>query len=250
MKKSLQMLVDESRRAARILWRSPAFTLCALALLTITIGAVTSLGAAARELLIGTLPYGRANELVMVWSDLPKSNYSRAPLSGPEVVDLRERSRSLVDIAAIAASDTTLGGLQDPLQIAIGSVTHNFFSTLQAAPQLGRAFTIDDEGEGKPPTMILSWTLWQNRFGGDQSIIGRKVTLNGVETEVIGVMPAYFRMAFAPDANIPEKTEAWLPFGSNLSANNRHRYFLRVVGRLRKDATAEIASEEIGGIGA
>lgn len=246
----LRVGLDESRRAVRTLWRTPAFTLSVLILLTITIGAVTSLGAAAYELLAGPLPYGRAKELAMVWSDIPKAGYSRAPLSGPELFDLRERSRTFADFAAVTANTATLGTLQDPLQIAIGTVTHNFFSVLQAAPQLGRAFTANDEGPGKLPTVILSWALWQNRFGGDPSIVGRKITVNGIETEVIGVMPAYFRMAFAPDANIPAKTEAWAPFGSNLKETNRHRYFLRVVGRLREQMTADIASKEVADIGA
>jgi|SoiMethySBSTD1v2_1073268.scaffolds.fasta_scaffold00123_12 putative ABC transport system permease protein len=250
MNNLLQTLLEESHSAVRALWRNPGFTLPVLGLLTITIGAVTSLGAAAYELLNGPLPYGRSNELAMVWSDLPKSGYSRAPLSGPELFDLKERSRSFTGFAAISATTRTLGSAQDPLQITIGNVTHNFFSVLQSAPQFGRAFTANDEGAGKPPTVILSWSLWQNRFGGDPSIVGRKIPLNGIETEVIGVMPAHFRMEFAPDANILTKTEAWAPFGDDLKARNREHYFLRVVGRLQENTTAETASKEVADIGA
>jgi len=249
MRELLHIGLDESRRAARTLRRNPIFTLSVLGLLTITIGAVTSLGGAAYELLSGSLPYGKADELAMVWSNLPKSNYTRAPLSGPELFDLRERSRTFTDLAAITSTSTTLGGLQDPLQISIGNVTYNFFSVLQVTPQLGRTFTANDEGPGKPPTVILSWASWQNYYGGDPSIVGHKITLNGKETEVIGVMPASFRMEFAPDANIPTKTEAWVPFNSDLRASNRFRYFLRVIGRLQDQTTAEVASKEISDLG-
>lgn len=249
MSKLLSNGLDESRRAARVLWRNPAFTLSVLGLLTITIGAVTSLGSAAYELLNGPLPYGRANELAMVWSDLPKSGYFRAPLSGPELFDLRERSRTFKDLAAITSTTATLGGLQDPLQIPIATVTHNFFSVLQTSPHLGRTFTPDDEGPAKPPTVILSWNIWQSQFGGNPLIVGRKIALSGTETEVIGVMPAGFRMEFAPDANIPKKTEAWVPFSSDLKASNRSRFFLRIVGRLQEQTAAEAASSEVSDIG-
>src|SRR5229473_1135851 len=97
----LQKMIDDGWRALRSLSRSPGFTLCSLTLLVIVIGAVTSMGGAAFELLRGPLPFGHANELAMIWSDLPKSGYLRAPLSSPELFDLRERSRSFTDIAAM-----------------------------------------------------------------------------------------------------------------------------------------------------
>ena len=246
----LQVTLGESRRALRALRRSPGFTACALTLLVIVIGAVTSLGGAAYELLHGPLPFGGPNELAMIWSDLPKTGYSRAPLSSPEVSDLRARSRSFADIAAITVGTRTLGLTQDPLQIGVGFVTSNFFPLLQATPYLGRTFTEDDEGRGKVPTVVLSWALWQSNFGGNPSILGQKIPIEGVQTDVIGIMPASFRMAFAPDANIPEKTAVWMPFGYDLKAEKRDRFFLRVIGRLRPGVTAQSASSEVAGIGA
>lgn len=244
-----QAVLEEGGRAIRTLWRNPGFTFWTLVLMTGTIGAVTSLGSAAYELLHGRLPYGNADKLVMVWSDLPRSGYPRAPLSGPELHDIQERTRSFRSVAGISTSTITMGLLKEPLQIGICRVTSNFFSLLEAPPLYGRTFTAEDEGPGKTPTVVLSWTLWQTRFGSDPAVIGTRTPLNGVQTEVIGVMPESFRMAFAPDANIPEKTQAWLPFDYTLQTESRSRYFLRVVARLRNGVSPGSASSEVSGLG-
>jgi putative ABC transport system permease protein len=207
------------------------------------------MGGAAYELLRGSLPFGHADQLAMIWSDLPKSGYLRAPLSSPELFDLRQRSRSFSDIAAITVGTRTLGLASDPQQIGIGFVTSNFFPTLQVKPSLGRIITEDDEGTGKAPTIVLSWALWQDRFGGNPSVLGLKIPIDGTPTEIIGVMPASFRMAFAPDANIPEKTAAWMPFLNELKAEKRTRFFLRIFGRLKPGISSQAASSEVAGIG-
>src|SRR5262245_37898872 len=97
---------DECRRALRILWRKPLFACCVVLLLGVAVAIVTTVGAAAAELLDARLPYGAADALALVWSDLPKSGYFRAPLSGPEVLDLRRRNQSLADLAAMSASSS------------------------------------------------------------------------------------------------------------------------------------------------
>lgn len=239
---------EEIQRAARTLWRAPGFTFWTIVLITATIGAVTSLGSAAYELLHGRLPFGRANELVMIWSDLPQSGYPRAPLSGPEIYDLRERTRSFTGIAAMTVRTVTLGFPEDPLQIGISPVTGNFFSVVEAAPLYGRTFTQDDEGTGKTPTVVLSWALWQTRFGGDPSIVGRRIPLGGNQTVVIGVMPEWFHMAFAPDTNIPENIQAWVPINEALPMAARNRYFLRVVARLQSGVSPASASSELSNL--
>lgn len=245
----VQKIRDNYGQAVRSLLRSPGFTLCSVVLLTIVIGAVTSMGSAAYELLRGQLPFGHSGQLAMIWSDLPKAGYLRAPLSSPELFDLRQRSRSFSDIAAITVGTRTLGLASDPQQIAVGFVTSNFFPALQVKPYLGRLFTEDDEGVGKAPTVILSWALWQEHFGGSPSALGQKVPIEGRQAEIIGVMPASFRMAFAPDANIPEKTAVWLPFPYDLKAEKRTRFFLRVFGRLNPGVSPQRASGEVAGIG-
>ncbi|HYM78038.1 MAG TPA: ABC transporter permease [Candidatus Dormibacteraeota bacterium] len=236
--------------AFRSLRRHPGFTLCSLAILIVVIAAITSLGGAAYELLGGPLPFGRPNQLATIWSDLPKSGYPRAPLSSPELFDLRARSKTFKQISALTVGSRTLGLKQDPIQIGVGLVTAEFFETLDVKPYLGRTFRQDDEGEGKPPTVILSWALWKDRFGGNAAVLGTQVPIEGAEREIVGVMPASFRMAFAPDANIPEDTSAWMPFPYDLRGENRTRYFLRVIGRLRDGVTAGTASGEIAAIGA
>jgi putative ABC transport system permease protein len=249
MRDSLDTIRQECAQALRAVWRSPKFSALGLLLLTATIGAALCLGTAAHELLAGSLPFGNAERLAMIWSDLPKSGYARAPLSGPEVMDLRARSKSFLGFGAISATTATLGTLQDPQQIPIGTVTHDFFHILQAQPLMGRLFTQFDEGTGKAGTAILSWSAWQSRFGGDPAILGRKILVDGQSTEVIAVMPASFRMAFAPDANIPEKTELWIPFRMDLSQIQRHRYFLRVIARLRDGETAANGSADVAATG-
>lgn len=251
MTKLLKISREEFGRAVRSCRRNPFFTICVLTLLAVTIGAMTALGAAAYELVNGPLPYGAADRLVMIWSDRPKTGYVRAPFSPPEIVDLRARNRTLSGIAAISPGTTTLDGPQGPTQIPTVSVTSNFFEVVRATPLIGRTFGSIDDMPGAMWTLILSWEAWQNRFGGDRSVVGRRIRLGNDPIEIVGVMAPSFRMAFPPDAGIETRPEAYIVMASGeLPTLPRFLYSLRVVARLRDGASFAAASADLGTIGA
>jgi putative ABC transport system permease protein len=242
-------VVEECRRAARTLWRRGAFSFSVVTLLALTVGTVTAGGAAAYELLWGRLPYGTQHQLVMIWGDLPKAGYARSPLSGPEVVDIRAGSRGLAAPAVISAANVSINQADDPVQVSTANVTSHFFDVLRVTPALGRTFVADDEGGGPSRVMVLSWSLFQSRFGGDPDVVGRRILYAGEMREIVGVMPASFRMAFPPDANIPVATEAWLMLPWRVLQAGRHQYFARVMGRMREGATTTALSTELTAIG-
>src|SRR5262249_41614501 len=167
-------------------------------------------------LLIAPLAYRDSSQLVFVWSDMGEVGYSHAPLSGPELSDLRERGRLFSGFGAIWAYTASLTGDGDPEQVRVGFVTPDFFTVLGADAALGRTFREDDATVTAPTAIILSDGLWRRRYGANPSIVGQKIRYDNQLTTVVGVMPPAFRLLIAPDAGIPEDLQAWVPFWRTL----------------------------------
>src|SRR4051812_10032430 len=238
------------RYAARGFARAPGFTFVVVATLALGIGANSAIFSVVHTLLLAPLPYRDADRLVFVWSDMTEAGYPRAPLSGPELADLRTRSTTCSAFGAIWANTAALTGDRDPEQLRIGLVTDNFFDVLGAAPALGRSFRADDALPGARPTIVLGWPLFERRYGGDTSIVGRQVLVNDRPTTVVGVMPRSFRLLLPPDASVPDDLQAWQPFGTSMTRGPRGQQFLRVVGRMRPGVTLADARADISSIAA
>jgi len=236
------------RYAVRGLIKAPAFTAVIVATLALGIGANSAIFSVVHTLLLAPLPYRDADRLIFVWSDMTDAGYPRAPLSGPELADLRTRSSTVAGFGAIWANTTALTGEGDPEQLRIGLVTDNFFDVLGADPRFGRAFRAEDAVPGARPTILLGWPLFERRFGADASIVGRQILVNDRPTTVVGVMPKSFRLLLPPDSSVPDDLQAWQPFGSGLTRGPRGQQYLRVVGRMRSGATLADARADITGI--
>lgn len=234
-------LLADLRYGLRLLLRSPGFTLVAILTLALGIGANTAIFSVVDAVLIRPLPYSDADRLVMVWEDASFVSFPRNTPAPANYVDWKNRNRSFSDMAAMRFRQATLTDESSP-ELAVGSgVTWSFFSLLGVQPQMGRAFTADED---KPDTrvVILSHGLWQRRYGGDPKLVGRAIRMNGEETTVIGVMPSYFRF---PD----KTTEYWVPAGfSPAEWANRGSHYLRVIARLKPGVTPEQAQSEMTGI--
>src|SRR5262245_7999 len=238
--------------AFRGLRRSPGFTAVAVVTLALGIGANTAIFSVVRAMLLAPLPYRDSSRLVFVWSDMSSAGYPRGPLSGPELKDLRDRSTLFTSFGSIWATTGTLTGTGDPEQLRVGLVTTNFFSAvLESEAAVGRTFTADDESQAAPRAILLSWPLWQRRFGGDPAIVGRAIQVNGRPMTVVGILPADFRLLMPPDAAVPDDLQASLPLNP-LSPTRRPRaqMFLRVVGRMKPGVTLDRARDEINAIAA
>ncbi len=229
----LDLTLQDLRHAWRGLRKAPAFTAVVLLTLAVGIGANIAVFSVVNAMLLAPLPFRDSDRLAFVWSDMSDIGYPRAPLSGPELGDLRARSRLFTGFGAIWSNTAALGGDGAPEQLRIGRVTSDFFSVLGAEPLLGRTFRADDEVPGAPRSVLLSWTLWQRRYGGDRSVVGRPVLLNNEPVAIIGVMPAEFRLLMPPDASVPDDLQAWVPFGPRVVDGPRGQQFLRVIGRMR-----------------
>ena len=216
---------NDLRFGLRMFRVEPAFAFLAVAVLAIGTGATTAVFSLLQTLLLRPLPVRQPDRLVRLYETEATANggFSTSNVS-PRVYLAWKRSHPLLDnVAAATFLSANLAGIDTPQFVGVGTVTPNFFDVIGIAPTLGRTFT-DDEGDRNTPVLILSHSLWVDRFGGDARILGRKVRLNGVPRTVIGVMPSRFRH--------PYYAEAWTPIGLTDPARMDQR-FLYVSARMR-----------------
>ena len=247
-------LAEETLRDVSYAWRmlrkSPGFTLAAVATLALGVGANTAIFSVVHALLLAPLPYADPARLVFVWADQTAEGYPRAPLSGPELIDLDTRSSLFEGFGAIWATTAALTGDSEPEQLRIGLVSEDFFPLLGAHAAIGRTFVPADEVGGPPTSILLSAAVWQRRYGGDPSIAGKRILVNGRPTTVVGVMPAGFRLLMPPDAAVPDDLEAWQLLDRALPEFPRGQRFLRVVGRMRNGVSLADAQRDVARVGA
>ena len=245
----IDALWQDFRLACRSLIRKPVFAVVAIVTFALGIGANTAIFSVVNATLIQPLPYKDSDQLGFVWGDLSASGYPRGPMSGPELIDLRRYSTLFTSFAGIWQSSAVITGDGDPEQLRIGWVTSNFFRTLGVNAAIGRTFEDSDEGEKAFPSILLNWAVWQARYGGDSSVVGRNILVWGQQRRVIGVMPADFRLLFPPEASVPEDLEAWIPFDDDLARRPQRQNFLRVVARMKPGVGLAQAHEEMSQIG-
>jgi len=240
----------DARYAVRTLRQAPGFTAAVVLTMALGIGANSAMFSVVHTLLLAPLPYRQADRLVFVWSDMTDAGYPRAPLSGPELADLRARSSTCAAFAAIWANTIALTGDASPEQLRIGLVTDDFFDVLGASPALGRGFQREDAVPGARPSILLGWPLFERRYGADPAIVGRTILVNDRPTVVVGVMPRDFRLLLPPDASVPDDLQAWQPFGSAMPRGPRGQQYLRVIGRMRPGVTIAEARADVAAIAA
>jgi putative ABC transport system permease protein len=245
--RSLNMIGDlwqDARYAVRMLRKNPAFALVAVVALALGIGANTSIFSVVNTVLLRPLPYKEADRLVVVWEDRTKQGYPRDTPAAGNFTAWREQNRVFEGMAAVANVSINLTGAGEPERLEGRRVSAELFPLLGVEPQLGRAFTPEEDQPGSNTVVLLSHGLWQRRFGGDPSIVGRQLTLGGYAFTVVGVMPAHFQFPARED-------ELWIPIAfTPQEAANRSRHFLQVVARLKDGVTLEQAQAEMSAIAA
>jgi predicted permease len=234
--------------ALRQLRRDPGFALAVILTLALAVGANTAAFSVVQAVLLAPLPYADPERLHMIWSNSDRAGYLRAPLSGPELQDLREQATLYEGFASIWSTTAQIAGDGPPEQLRVALVTANFFPLLGVRPALGRGFEPGEEGPGAPRVAVLSDGLWRRRFGGDPGVVGRQVRLDGGSVTVVGVAPAGLRLWFPPDANVPEDPQVIAPFPFDLRSD-RALYYLRTFGRLRGGARHLAAEQQVADLG-
>src|SRR5579859_6531842 len=182
-------LAQDIRYALRQLRKSPGFTVVAVAILALGIGANTAIFSAVYAVLLRPLPFKDAGRLVFVRKQNPPRGWTRNPISPPEILAWRDQSGAFEDMAAITDRSCVLTGTQETEADPCEVISSNLFSVLGVSPFRGRAFTKDEDKSEGSRVALLSYGLWRRRFGGDESVIGRSIDVNGSSYTIAGVMP-------------------------------------------------------------
>jgi predicted permease len=230
------------RYAARLLRRAPGFTGTVVTVLALGIGANSAIFTALDRTVIRPLPYAEPDRLAALWEDFSSVGAPKTRVSPATFLDWQKRTAAFESLAAYAGPrNMDLAGGDRPEEVLGESVTANLFPLLGVAPMLGRTF---DAGEERPDAgaVVLSYRLWQRRFGGDRGLVGRAVRMNGQMFTVVGIMPPGFQY---PDRRI----ELWLPLGlSPQLKSRRNSHFLYAVGRMRPGAGLHAAQSDMSGV--
>lgn len=189
------------RQAFRQLHTRPGFTLAALIVLSVGIGANTAAFSLVHGLLLRPLPFPDSESIVVV-GQAPRPQEFPA-LSNDQLLHLWDEARSFEQLAAYLPLSVVLDSPDGPVNLLGAAVSPSFFPLLRAVPQRGRLFTDADAVEGAHRIVLLNHNTWMNRFGSDPDVVGAPVRLNGEPHTVVGVLPAGFEF---------ERTEIWMPF--------------------------------------
>lgn len=236
-------LWQDLRHGVRMLKKNPGFTALAVLTLALGIGANTAIFSVVNAVLLEPLPYRDPASLVFIWSTWIPQGLPSAGSSAPDFRDWRDENHVFTDMAAFAENDYDLAVPdQEPSRIHGARVTANLFALLGVGPSLGRDFVPDEEKWGPHHVVLLSYGLWQARFGGDSSVLGRTIHLDKQEYTVVGVMPR--GMPFFSNA---PPSDLWVPlaFAPDDGMNTRRNHYLNVVARLKPRASAQLAQGQM-----
>src|SRR5947208_3328715 len=222
----LEQIGQDFRYGIRMLSRNTGFSLVAVLSLALGIGVNTTVFSAVNTVLLRPLAYPDADRLVLVQYRSLHAGSGRFELTPAAYLELRRTNKSFEGIAAFSASDFNLIGTGEPERLSGQMISPSLFSVLKVSSQIGRGFTAEDEKDGAPRVAILSYGLWQRRYGGQESVIGQTITLDDESFEVVGVAPRGF--------DFPEKgTDIWVPkvFAAS-ELRDMNSYYWRVIERL------------------
>jgi putative ABC transport system permease protein len=241
---NLDQILLDLRYAVRGLLACPAFTAVVLAVLALGIGTTTAIFSVVDAVVLRGLPFREAHRLVAVWSTRVSEGSRPLPLSLPDVVDYRRLQDVFEGLAATTGLAVTLHdrGQAEPLRGA--RVTADLFEILRVGPEVGRVFTAEHEVNGNHNVAVISHGLWRRRFGADPGIVGRRISLDRGDVEVLGVMPA----GFVYPIGWSESQDIWVPFvapDSEKPRSGRRSSYIFVVGRLKRDVTLEQANAQM-----
>ncbi len=240
----METLLHDLRYAARTLRKSPGFALVVLLTLALGIGGTTSIFSVVDAVLFRSLPYPEADRLVILWKDhRARGGGAAERFNLPDFDELRSESRTLEELAAITDWNPVLSGIDAPERVQAAWVSHGYFSILGAQPVLGRGFLREEETPERARVVVLSYSLWQSRFGADQGIVGESITLEREPYTVVGVAPPGFRPPVIDAA-------LWVPQPSDPTGATRMFNTLWVFGRLAPGVTPQQASRELNQLAA
>ena len=239
--------MNDLRYSLRQLLKHPGFTFVAIVTLALGIGANTAIFSVINAVLLRPLPYPQADRLVLVRE---RTNiFESGSVNLSNYLDWRSSQRGFTDLALFRRDDTNLSGATSDVEaerVGLARVTYNFLSVLGVPPELGRDFRESDDVPHSKKVVLISNGLWKRRFGGSHDVIGQSVTLDGVQREIIGVVPSYVQLA--------RKAQVYIPL-EDLRADKdyldrRNHPGFSALGRLKPNVTLAQATADLNTIAA
>ncbi len=237
--RNMDSLLNDLRIGIRSLLRSPLITLPAVLSLALGIAAATTIFSVADIVLFQPLRFPEPDRLMAVWMTNPERGWARNVFSAPNLLDYRERSRS-IDVAGYRTRGFNLSGTDQPERLSAVEATSNIFAVSGFEPVVGRAFSREEESQGHNHVVLLGYDIWQGRFAADPGVVGQAVKLDEVPHTIVGVMP--------PDIPYPlYGADLWVPPGFTTD-EHRGLNSWRALGRLREGAKLEGVRTEVNGL--
>ena len=246
----LEQLCKEAVYALRVLRRAPSVTMLSVATMGVGIGVSTILFALVSGILLQPLPYSDPEQLVRIFDANPQLGVERAGAASGNIDEWRRRSTRFDAVAGIYSMGRTLSSDTDAEVLITAQVSQDFFPMFGVAPLLGRTFREDEIRRGQfssaaapigaDPVAVIAYSLWQQRFGSDPSVVGRTVVLDRRPFKIIGVMPERFAM---PDSRV----QLWIAWDLSID-RPRDQHYLTAVGRLKSGASIAEAEDDLNGV--
>lgn len=244
----MERLLQDLGYGFRMLFKNPRFTAVAVLSLAIGIGANSAIFSVTNALLLRSLAYKDADRLVILWNRSPGLNVAQDWLSPGEYLDIKAENRVFDQVAATIDASFNLTGQGTPERVEGARVSSSLFPLLGAQPILGRAFSTEEDQPGKQPSALLSYGFWQRHFGGDRSVVGRTLTLNGNSVAILGVMSPEFSLnrEVMPTVNGIRNAELLLPLPlSEKLRTTRTNEDYNIFGKLKPGVSVAQAQADI-----
>ena len=245
-------LIQDLRYGLRALRKSPGFTIVTVLTLALGIGACTAIFSVVNAVLIRSLPYGDARQLVILFTPIPRLKVSAESMtpSYADFFDLKKQSHSFAAMTDFDQSVYTVTAGDGNTQVGAALVDEDFFSTLQSFPELGRTIDATDNLPGHDNVTVIGHGLWQSMFAGSMDVLTKSLRLDGKSYRIIGVMPTNFQYPHVTDIPYLDPritaTQLWVPLAlSPQQKANRDDSAGWAIARLKPSVSVEQAQAEL-----
>ena len=233
----MENLIKDLRYGIRSFIKRPGFLLIAVSTLALGIGATTAMFTVVNSVLLRPLQFPEPERIVLFEGVNPREGIAASNMSVPDIVDWQQQSQSFEQIAGFVSGGDFLGVGDETERVRGTDVTAGFFPLFKINPLSGRTLQPDDMQPGRESALVISYALWQRRFGGNNNVVNSKVTLNGKPATVVGIMPAGF--------TYPNDSETWTAFPLNAASEPRDNRFVSVLSRLKPPVSMSQAQAEM-----
>jgi len=237
----MQALLRDVRYAWRSLLRSPGLTIVATLALTLGIGLTTTMFSIVYGALMRGLPYPDGDRIMAIGRANPAKDIRNQSLPIQDFVDYRKQQQTFTDLAGSTSGTIYVSGDEKPERFTGAWITANMFDVVGVRPLLGRTFRAGEDTPAGEKVAILSYTMWQQRYGADRNIIGHQLRVNGVPHTVVGIMPENFLF--------PDNDQIWVPLQTDpLSSPRGQGQFLSVIGKLKPGVSLDQGTVDLATI--